>query len=117
MGKRTRRTTSIHLIVRGKQMPEEHEKNSKRKQKTQRRNKYEIWIEILEACLWTSRTQSWLMRKINLKTSNIKQSLDFLISRKLLIHVENEFSTYKTTEKGSEALKQFYDLILNYFEI
>ncbi len=98
-------------------MPEEHEKNNKRKQKTQRRNKYEIWIEILEACLWVSRTQSWLMRKINLKTSKIKQELDFLTSRKLLIQEIDNFSTYKTSEKGSEALKQFYDLILNYFKI
>lgn len=98
-------------------MPIGFEKNNNEKQRKSRRTKYEIWIEILETCLWTSRTQSWLMRRVNLKTIKIKEALDFLKSRQLVAEIEGEFITYITTQKGSEALKQFYDLILNYFKI
>jgi len=98
-------------------MSEEYDRFERKKQKPVRRTKYEIWVELLEACLWTPRTQSWLMRKLSLKTSKIKETLSFLLSRELLESTNEEYIIYRTTEKGSETLKQFYDLILNYFQL
>ncbi len=82
--------------------------------KPTRRSKFEIWAELLEACARTSRTQSWLLRKVGLKTSAIKEALDFLNTAGLLSqqNVNNEFIT---TKKGESALTQYYQLITKYF--
>ena len=85
---------------------------------TSRRNKFEIWAEVLELCLRAGRTQTWLLRKTRLKTSAIKETLRFLLSRNL-IDTQNvdELKTYRTTERGEEVLKRFYTLINDYFDL
>ncbi|TFG17520.1 MAG: hypothetical protein EU530_10500 [Promethearchaeota archaeon] len=56
-----------------------------------RRRRYEIWAEILEVCLQSPRTQSWIIRELRLKTQNAKEALDFLAKRDLIepISIEN----------------------------
>ena len=83
-----------------------------------RRSKFEIWAEVLELCLRAGRTQTWLLRKTRLKTSAIKESLRFLLSRNL-INTQNvdELKTYRTTERGEEVLEKFYTLINEYFDL
>ncbi|MHA1191510.1 MAG: winged helix-turn-helix domain-containing protein [Promethearchaeota archaeon] len=49
-----------------------------------RRSKFEIWAEVLEFCLRVKRTQKWLLRETRLKTSVIKETLQFLMSRNLI---------------------------------
>lgn len=83
-----------------------------------RRTRYEIWSEILEACAWAARTQSWLMRKLGLKTSAMKDALAFLVSAQLLIKQDEPEPIqylYKTSEKGKSALQRYYELITEYF--
>lgn len=83
-----------------------------------RRNKFEIWSEILEACNRVPRTQSWLLRELRLKTSSIKEALGFLMERELVNQVdEDNYNTiaYLTTVKGKEALRSYYNLITKYF--
>ncbi|MHA1938726.1 MAG: winged helix-turn-helix domain-containing protein [Candidatus Thorarchaeota archaeon] len=83
-----------------------------------RRTKYERWVELLEACVWESRTQSWLMRHLGLKTQMIKEDLDFLIVAGLFEQVDEPEAgiyVFKTTEKGREALEQFYILVTQFF--
>ncbi|MFX1314208.1 MAG: winged helix-turn-helix domain-containing protein [Promethearchaeota archaeon] len=83
-----------------------------------RRNKFEIWAEVLEFCLRAKRTQTWLLRKTRLKTSAIRKTLQFLISRNLIEKVNNDDNIkYHTTERGEEALKRFYTLINDYFNL
>ena len=83
-----------------------------------RRSKFEIWAEILEFCLKTERTQTWLLRETRLKTSAIKENLQFLLSRNLIKPIENEeIIKYQTTDRGKEALKKFYTLINDYFDL
>ena len=80
--------------------------------------KYEIWSEILEACAWTAKTQSWLMRKLGLKTSAMKDALTFLVSAQLLTKHDEPKPIqylYKTTEKGKSALQRYYELVTEYF--
>ncbi len=87
---------------------------------TSRRSKFEIWAECLEACVREGRTQSWLLRELRLKTSAIKEAIDFLENGELLEASENVDSgntEYKTTQKGEEALAQYYELITNYFSL
>ncbi|MHA1961338.1 MAG: winged helix-turn-helix domain-containing protein [Candidatus Thorarchaeota archaeon] len=83
-----------------------------------RRTKYERWVELLEACVWESRTQSWLMRQLGLKTQMIKEDLDFLVSAGLFKQVDEPEAgiyVFRTTEKGREALEQFYTLVTQFF--
>lgn len=83
-----------------------------------RRTKYERWVELLEACVWESRTQSWLMRHLGLKTQTIKEALDFLVDAGLFEQVDEPEAgiyVFKTTEKGREALDQFYTLVTQFF--
>ncbi len=83
-----------------------------------RRSKFEIWSEVLESCLRKQRTQTWLLRKTRLKTEKIKKTLQFLLSRHLIEKFEEEDTiTYQTTLKGEEALKKFYTLIKEYFNL
>ena len=85
---------------------------------TSRRTKYEIWAEILEVCLNSPRSQSWIIRELRLKTVNAKEALDFLSNRGLikLDHLENsKWDGYKTTDLGKQALHDFYKLIRQYF--
>ena len=83
-----------------------------------RRGKFEIWSALLEACLRTPRTQSWLMRKVGLNTAAIKEALSILTSGELL-EQESEPTAgifeFKTTEKGKAALAQYYQLITSFF--
>ncbi len=83
-----------------------------------RRSKFEIWAEILEACIRTSRSQSWLLRRIGLKTQTIKESLLFLIASGLIKQLptsNGDLREFKTTLKGEEALTQYYELVTKYF--
>ncbi|MFX0039173.1 MAG: winged helix-turn-helix domain-containing protein [Promethearchaeota archaeon] len=89
------------------------------KNNSTRRNKFEIWSEILEACNRVPRTQSWLLRELRLKTSAIKESLLFLMERELIYQVDEENSGvigYLATDKGKEALRNYYNLITKYFK-
>ncbi len=83
-----------------------------------RRTKFEIWAEVLEFCLRTKRTQTWLLRKTRLKTSAIKETLQFLLSRNLIEQLnEDDIINYLTTDRGEEVLKRFYTLINDYFDL
>lgn len=83
-----------------------------------KRNKFEIWSEILESCLRRPRSQTWLLRKIRLKTKTIQTTLQFLQSRALLEQIrEDNIIKYLTTKKGEGALKQYYDLIIEFFDL
>jgi len=83
-----------------------------------RRNKFEIWSEVMESCLRTPRTQTWLLRKIRLKTQIIKNTLQFLLSRHLIEKIDTtDGIKYQTTEKGEKALIKYYNLINDFFEL
>ncbi len=90
--------------------------NHNRLNRPSRRSKFEIWSEILEICTQTSRTQSWLRRNLGLKTTTFKDAMNFLLVRDL-IRTVNRFESieYLTTEKGEEALYQYYSLITKFF--
>ena len=83
-----------------------------------RRSKFEIWAELLEACARTPRTQSWLLRRVGLKTQAIKEALDFLVTSELIENrpsADSDLGAFQTTKKGEEALQQYYDLVTKYF--
>jgi predicted transcriptional regulator len=83
-----------------------------------RRNPFDVWAELMEACLWTSRTQSWLLRQLRLNTAAIKEAIEYLVKSELIAEIiseEIENRQYKTTLKGKKALQSYYDLITNYF--
>ncbi|MFW9966321.1 MAG: winged helix-turn-helix domain-containing protein [Candidatus Thorarchaeota archaeon] len=83
-----------------------------------RRTKYERWVELLEACVWEPRTQSWLMRRLGLKTQMIKEDIQFLLDASLFQQIdapEAGIYVFRTTEKGREALDQFYTLVTQFF--
>jgi predicted transcriptional regulator len=83
-----------------------------------RRNKFEIWAEVLEFCLRAKRTQTWLLRETRLKTSAIKETLQFLLSRNLIEELNEDNSIkYHTTTRGEEVLKRFYTLVNEYFDL
>jgi len=83
-----------------------------------RRSKFEIWAELLEACARTPRTQSWLLRRVGLKTRTIKEALEFLATTGLIERLKSlnkDLDEFKTTKKGEEALTQYYELVTKYF--
>ncbi len=83
-----------------------------------RRNQFEIWAEVLEVCARAGRTQSWLLRQLRLKTSAIKEALEFLLGAGLIVATVNadvDTREYQTTPKGEEALTTYYKLITKYF--
>jgi len=83
-----------------------------------KRSKFEIWSEILESCLRRPRSQTWLLRKIRLKTKTVKTALQFLQSRELLEQIEDsDIIKYLTTKKGEGALIQYYNLITEFFDL
>jgi predicted transcriptional regulator len=83
-----------------------------------RRNKFEIWAEVLEFCLRAKRTQTWLLRETRLKTSAIKETLQFLLSRNLIEElIEDTITRYLTTARGEEVLNKFYALVNDYFDL
>lgn len=85
---------------------------------TGRRSKYEIWAQCLEACTRAPHTQSWLLRKLRLKTSAVKRVLDFLEGAGLIRGRENAETgniEYGTTDHGEEALAKYYELVTQYF--
>ena len=68
-----------------------------------RRNKYEIWIELLSFCSHESRTLSKIMRELRLRSAKCKEYLIFLIQRKLISVFRDDIDgniKYKTSEKG-----------------
>lgn len=83
-----------------------------------RRNKYEIWAQILDLCSREPSHLSRILHKIRLKTSLCKEYLLFLLERNLLETIEKENDRgimYQTTLKGKEALNEFYNLITKFF--
>jgi len=84
-----------------------------------RRNRFEIWSEVLEACLQDSKTQSYLIRKVGVKTSTMKDALEVLEESGLIEKVENPEAglnyEFGTTVKGENALLQYYKLVTEYF--
>jgi len=79
---------------------------------------FEIWAEVLEFCLRTKRTQTWLLRKTRLKTSAIKETLQFLLSRNLIEQLnDDDIMKYRTTLRGEEVLNKFYTLVNDYFDL
>ena len=73
---------------------------------------------MLESCLRTPRTQTWLLREIRLKTQAIKDILQFLLVRHLIEQInDNDGIRYRTTKKGEEALLKYYNLINDFFEL
>ena len=99
-------------------MPKTSAASDRTSYRAPRRGKFEIWSALLEACLRTPRTQSWLMRKVGLNTAAAKEALSSLTSGGLL-EQESEPTAgifeYKTTEKGKAALAQYYELITSFF--
>ena len=72
----------------------------------------------MEACVWHVRTQTWLMQKLGLKASVLKDALNFLTANQLLEEQpEPEVGIYefKTTNKGQDALKKYLELVEHYF--
>jgi predicted transcriptional regulator len=83
-----------------------------------RRTKYEIWVEILEICLNKPLHQSKILRELRLKTEMVKEALNFLKKRGLIEETEIEkdnWTAYRTTLKGKQALNHFYTLIQKFF--
>ena len=67
-----------------------------------RRNKYEIWIEILDLCIADNIHLSYIMRELRLQTGKCKEYLKFLLERDLIdvIDTEQDGIIYQTTQKG-----------------
>lgn len=82
-----------------------------------RRNKYEIWIEILDLCTANNIHLSYIIRELRLQTGKCKEYLKFLLERDLLnvIDTEQDGIIYRTTEKGRECVKQFLEDINKFF--
>ena len=83
-----------------------------------RRNKYEIWAQILDLCSREPSHLSRILQKIRLKTSLCKEYLLFLLERNLLETIEKENDrgiSYQTTLRGKEALNEFLNLITKFF--
>ena len=82
-----------------------------------RRNKYEIWIEILDLCTTDNIHLSYIIRELRLQTSNCKEYLKFLLERRLLSLIETETNgiIYKTTKIGRDCIKVFLEAIGQYF--
>ncbi|MFX1514415.1 MAG: winged helix-turn-helix domain-containing protein [Promethearchaeota archaeon] len=92
--------------------------SSSRDYKAKRRSKFEIWAELLEACLYTPRTQSWLIRRLRSNTSAVKNALSFLVNLELIEEIKNiktDNTEFRTTIRGEEALNQYYQLITKFF--
>lgn len=85
--------------------------------KSPRRNKYEIWIEILDLCTTNKIHLSYIMRELRLQTGKCKEYLKFLIERDLLAVIETQQDgiIYLTTEKGRECVKNFLEDINKFF--
>jgi len=58
------------------------------------------------------------MRQLGMKTQIMKEDLSFLAEAELLEQMDEPqegIYEFKTTEKGREALKQFYKLVTQFF--
>ena len=100
-------------------MPNPSASSGRKGYKTPCREKFEIWSAVLEACLRTPRTQSWLMRKIGLNTAAAKDALRTLAKGQLLEQIKEPTAGvigFKTSERGRVALTQYYQLITYFFE-
>lgn len=85
---------------------------------TGRRNKYEIWAQILDLCSREPSHLTRIIQKLRLKTSLCKEYLIFLLERNLLETIEKENDrniSYQATLRGKEALNEFLKLITKFF--
>ena len=83
-----------------------------------RRNKYELWVEILNLCSNNKIHLSKIMRDLRLRTGKCKEYISFLIQKDLLNLYQDELNgtiVYLTTDKGKSAVKQFLSLLSKYF--
>ena len=83
-----------------------------------RRNKYEIWVEILNLCSKNQIHLSRIIRELRLRTSKCKEYVSFLIQQQLLDISEEKLSRsiiYSTSRKGKEAVNDFLALLSRYF--
>jgi len=82
-----------------------------------RRNKYEIYAEILDLCTQDKIHLSFIIRELRLQTQKCKEYLVFLVSRGLLSLIETEINDfiYVTTEKGRDGVKEFLSVLDQYF--
>jgi predicted transcriptional regulator len=85
-----------------------------------RRNKYDIFAEILAACKKQPRTQSWLLSHLRLSTNSAKNYLEFLSTARLIDANKTQgqrTTTYTTTTNGKQALENYMILTTRYFSI
>ena len=83
-----------------------------------RRNKFELWVEILDLCSDNNIHLSKIMRELRLRTGKCKEYLTFLIQKDLLNISKDESDgsiRYLTTVKGKKAVKQFLQLFSKFF--
>ena len=82
-----------------------------------RRNKYEIWTEILDLCTTDNIHLSFIIRELRLQTDKCKEYLKFLVERGLIAVIETERNgiIYQTTKKGKECVKTFLEAIHQFF--
>lgn len=82
-----------------------------------RRNKYEIWIEILDLCTDDNIHLSFIIRELRLQTEKCKDYLTFLVERDLIKVLKSEKNgiIYQTTPKGRECVERFLEDINTFF--
>ena len=83
-----------------------------------RRNKYELWVEILDLCKDNKIHLSQIMRVLRLRTGKCKEYLTFLIQKDLLHLSQDETDgtiLYFTSPKGKTAVRQFLKILSDYF--
>ncbi len=85
---------------------------------TPRRNKYELWIDILDICANSPMHLSQIMRNLRLRTGKCKEYISFLIQKELLSISRDETNNsiiYNTTSKGREAVEKFLQVLTHFF--
>ncbi|WP_371806486.1 winged helix-turn-helix domain-containing protein [Candidatus Lokiarchaeum ossiferum] len=83
-----------------------------------RRNKYELWVEILDLCTDKEIHLSQIMRDLRLRTGKCKEYLLFLLQKDLLSIKRDQSDqriVYLTTSKGKKAVQQFMQVLSKYF--
>lgn len=59
-----------------------------------------------------------MIRELGIKTQMIKEDVSFLLDAGLLEQIDEPdagFYVFRTTEKGKEALRKFYQLVSDFF--
>ena len=87
-------------------------------QNSSRRNRYEIYAEILDICTKPNIHLSFIIRNLRLQTQKCKEYLLFLLDRGLIqvIDAGVDGIVYQTTPKGLEGVKNFLDVLEKYFK-